>query len=172
MVEDEELSRLIGEVAGGSRASLRALFDRMSGYLLAVCLRRLGRRDLAEEALQDAFVAIWKSAKNFDASSGSAKAWLSTIARRRAVDRLRASPWLSREITLEPGEKSSEGNADRLALAECLSRLEAQSHLAIRLCYLYGMTHHEISLATKAPLGTIKSRIRRALMQLRRCLDP
>ena len=54
MVEDEELSRLIGEVAGGSRASLRALFDRMSGYLLAVCLRRLGRRDLAEEARQAA----------------------------------------------------------------------------------------------------------------------
>ncbi|MFK7879003.1 RNA polymerase sigma factor [Roseobacter sp.] len=171
MVEDEELSRLIGEVAHGSRLSLRTLFERTGGYLLAVCQRRLGHRDLAEEAVQDTFVAIWKSAKDFDASAGSAKAWMSTIARRRAIDRLRASPWLNREVTLEAEQKISETNADRLALSGCLSRLERTSHLAIRLCYLYGMTHQEVSLATGVPLGTIKSRIRRALLQLRKCLD-
>lgn len=134
-------------------------------------MKRLGRRDLAEEALQDTFVSVWRSAAKFASSSGSAKAWLATIARRRAIDRLRASPWLSRETGDDSVEVASLDSDSSLPLAQCLSRLDRDSRLAIRMCYLCGMTHEEVSLATNTPLGTTKSRIRRALLKLRECLS-
>ncbi len=170
MVEDEELSQLLAKVAEGDRHALKKIYDHLGRYLLSVCMKRLGRRDLAEEALQDTFVSIWRSAGSFASSSGSAKAWLATIARRRAIDRLRASPWLSRETDNDKVEPALVDSVDSLPLAQCLSRLDRDSRLAIMMCYLYGMTHDEVSRVTSTPVGTIKSRIRRALLKLRECL--
>ncbi len=172
LLDEAQLAALIQRTAAKDRAAFRALYDATCGRMMAVALRLLGRRDLAEEALQDAYLAIWNQAGRFDPARGSARGWIVTIVRRRAIDRLRASPWLQREIpeTAEV-EARIDSLPDTLTLRQCLERLEERTRHAICLAYLYGMTHEELSGRTGVPLGTMKSRLRRGLAALKACLD-
>lgn len=170
--DDDELAGLITRTAERDRAAFRELYDRSSGLLMSIALKMLGRRDLAEEAVQDAFVAIWSQAARFDVDRGSALGWIATIARRRAIDRLRASPWLRREISDEAEiEATIERLPESMTLRHCLSKLDAATRHAICLAYLYGLTHSELNERTGIPLGTLKSKLRRGLANLRRCLE-
>ncbi len=172
MLEEPELATLIARTAQGDRAAFRRLYDGTSGRLLAITLKILGRRDLAEEALQDSYVSVWKRASGFDAGRGSARGWLATIARRRAIDRLRSSPWLFREVPEPPEIAASVSRLpERMTLRHCLERLDARTRHAICLAYLYGMTHSELSGKTGIPLGTIKSRLRRGVKSVKECLE-
>lgn len=138
---------------------------------MAISLKILGRIDLAEEAVQEAYVSIWSQAYRFDRRRGTASGWIATIARRRAIDRLRASPWLKREFPQE-GEIAAriERLSESMTLKHCLGQLPSETRHAICLAYLYGMTHSELSSVSGLPLGTIKSRIRRGLISLRECI--
>lgn len=172
MQENEELARLLAAAADGDRAAFRRAYDIAGPRLYRASFRILGRRDLAEEALQDAFLNIWDKAATFDPARGSAIAWMATITRRRAIDRLRASPWMQRE-TEELDERSASANEPSIGIAirECFERLRPEARYAIKMAYFYGMTHGELARKTKTPLGTVKSLIRRGLIALKECLD-
>jgi RNA polymerase sigma-70 factor (ECF subfamily) len=148
--------------------------------LLAVLVRMLRRRDLAEDALQDVFVSVWQRAGQFDPIRGRALAWLTSVARYRAIDLQRAARpavALSEVSALEP-QLQSESLADAsemlgagTRLLRCLERIAAPQRHCLMLAYQEGLTHSEIARAVNEPLGTVKSWVRRSLIALRRCLE-
>ena len=175
-----QLGELIGNIARRDRAAFAALYDATAAQLFGVALRILRRRDLAEEALQESFVAVWVSAGDYSAFRGAPMSWLVTIVRHRAIDQLRRSGnraedyKVSEEALLGiPAGKSYDADrgAELGALQRCLDALEAQPRRAVLLAYLYGLTHQEIAARLGAPMGTVKSWIRRSLERLKRCLD-
>lgn len=169
----DEVAHLLHLTAQGDRAAFRRLYDCTAPRQMAIALRILRRRDLAEEAVQDAYVSIWQRAGTFRPGIGSGQGWITTILRRRAIDRLRASPWLSREIAadLPDGEPIHADTEERLTLLHCLERLAENVRVAIRLAYLHGLTHQELSTKLDMPLGSLKSRLRRGLIALKECLE-
>jgi RNA polymerase sigma-70 factor (ECF subfamily) len=164
--------------ARGDRYALRAIYERERRWLMAVALRITRRREVAEEVLHDGFVQIWRKAATFDAALGSARGWIYTVVRHRALNAVRAtaravemddetlaavvdarSEWRSREREVDAGE-----------LAECLERLDEQKRACVVLAFVDGYTHEELARRLGAPLGTVKSWIRRALLALKECL--
>lgn len=177
---DATLDRLVAEVAAGDRTAFEALYRATSARLFGICLRVLSDRAEAEDVLQDAFVTIWHRAAQFDANRAGAIAWLSTIARNRAIDRLRARPPMSRaplaaiEDMADPGttpERNAESITDRSRLERCLEQLDDRRRSLIRTAFFDGATYDELAARIGAPLGSVKSWIRRGLMQLRTCLE-
>ncbi|MDJ0626677.1 MAG: sigma-70 family RNA polymerase sigma factor [Rhodobacter sp.] len=162
---------LLDRIAGGDKAALKQLYELCAGRLMGIALRMLGSMPMAEEAVQDTFVSIWSGAGRFDASVGSAQAWITTILRRRALDRLRASPWLLRETEL--GEMPRPGGDRTLGIAvrQCLDQLAVDHRISLLYVYYFGMTHSELSQKLQKPLGTVKSWVRRGLLDLKVCLD-
>jgi RNA polymerase sigma-70 factor (ECF subfamily) len=134
---------------------------------------------VAEEVLQESFVAIWAHAKDYDLVRGPAMGWLATIVRHCAIDQLRHSrsrpeghvaPEELLQSFAAPGHTDS--GAELLALQRCLHELEAQPRRAVLLAYLYGLTRDEIAARLEQPVGTVKSWLWRSLERLQRCLDP
>lgn len=164
--------------ARGDRAALRWLFDAEAGRLVGVAARILRRRDLAEEAVQDAFVQIWRRAATFDPAKGSARGWIYTIVRHRALNILRDS---GREDLMEPADLDTLRDADPVAeawegldhagrLRACLEALDEMKRRCVLLAHVEGLTHGEIAGRLGAPLGTVKAWVRRGLGALRECL--
>lgn len=145
---------------------------------MAVALRITRRRELAEEVLHDAFVQIWRKAATFDAALGSARGWIYTVVRHRALNAVRSSGRIvaADEGALvaladaQAGWRAGEREIDAGALAECLGRLDDQKRTCVMLAFVDGYTHEELAQHLDAPLGTVKSWIRRALLALRECL--
>lgn len=167
------LSDLLVASAAKDKAAFRELYARAAPRLLGIGMRMLGRRELAEDVLQDVFVTAWQTAPRFDPARGSAEAWLATIMRRRAIDRLRASPWLAREVDLEhaPVETvGTIGSEAAHAVRQCLERLAQNERNALMLAFYYGFSHSELSKRLAAPLGTVKSWVRRGLASMKACL--
>lgn len=174
------LATALQNVASGDRAAFEEVYRRTSVKLFGVCLRILPVRHEAEEALQEAYLQVWRRAAAFDASRGTAMTWLITLTRNRAVDRLRSGG----KIAASPIELASEiaddapGASDILEMSEneqrlahCMGTLENGEHHLIRTAFFEGSTYAELAARTSTPLGTIKSRIRRALLKLRDCLQ-
>jgi RNA polymerase sigma-70 factor (ECF subfamily) len=174
------LADALQRVASGDRAAFEEVYRRTCVKLLGVCLRILPVRHEAEEALQEAYLSVWRRAGSFDAGRGTAMTWLITLARNRAVDRLRARG----KIAAAPVELAhdladpSPGAADLLLvgedesrLAHCLATLDSGDAGLIRTAFFDGSTYAELASRTAMPLGTVKSRIRRALLKLRDCLQ-
>jgi RNA polymerase sigma-70 factor, ECF subfamily len=172
------LEELLHLAAGGSSAALRQIYDREAPRLFAVALRILRRRDLAADAVQDAFVQIWRRADRFDDAAGSGAAWITSIVRYRALDAVRrgAREELGAEAagSLLVDESDILGALERReetrALRRCLEALEEKNRRCIMLAFLDGLSHAEIAEHLDAPLGTVKSWVRRGLGALRECL--
>jgi RNA polymerase sigma-70 factor (ECF subfamily) len=175
-----ELEALLARCAAGDRAALETLYARVAPLLLAVLVRMLRRRDLAEDALQDVFVSVWQRARQFDPIRGRPLAWLISMARYRAIDLQRAARpavALSDASALEP-QLQSEGplNGSEMLgtgalLWRCLEQIAAPQRHCLMLAYHEGLTHSEIARAVNEPLGTVKSWVRRSLLALRKCLE-
>ncbi|NDV49815.1 sigma-70 family RNA polymerase sigma factor [Yangia sp. PrR007] len=170
---------LIRACAGGDKSALRGIMTAEGGRMLGVARRMLGRIDLAEDAVQEALVLVWRRAHQFDESRGSAKGWLYTILRNRCLTMLRSE---DREVPTEPQaiDRASEGALvdaafDRLPttadLRGCLEGLDEATRRAILSSYVLGHSHGEIAGRLATPLGTVKARIRRGLLKLRECLS-
>lgn len=166
-------------IAEGDRLALETLFRLEAGRLLAVARRIVRRSDLAEEVVQDAFVAIWEKAGQFDSRRGEARGWITRIVRNRALNLIRDSSRVEHvdEQTLESlGERMEEANTafdrlpERQALKGCLAQLDKSKRIAILLCYVTGLTHGEVAAKLDTPLGTVKAWIRRGMMALQECL--
>lgn len=175
-----QLDALLERVARGDRDAFQLLYQRSAGRLLAICLRLLREREDAEEVLQEVYVAAWYKAVQFDASKGSAMTWLSMLARNRAIDRLRAAParpLLDISIADELPDEQPQPNQvaeqldDNQRLQQCLQALEPRRRSLIRAAFLDGASHEELAQRLAAPLGTVKSWIRRGLGQLKVCLE-
>lgn len=182
MAADREVLALaLSRVAGGDKAALQEVYTRTSAKLFGVCLRILADRSEAEDVLQDVYVTVWRRAGAFDPMRGvSPITWLATLARNRAIDRLRASKaHLNRPLDLAAGVRdvaplasdSVERDEAERRLAGCLGELEPEHAGYIRAAFFDGHTYASLAAAAGAPLGTMKSWIRRALQALRACLE-
>jgi RNA polymerase sigma-70 factor, ECF subfamily len=172
------LETLLGRCADGDRTAFRQLYDRTAPQLHAVALRITRQRSLAADAVHDAFLQVWQRAGRFDSDRGSAETWLISLARYRALDLVRRQ---GREITTGEIPDRADEDPDPLArltehregaaLRRCLDRLEIDKRQLVMMAFLDGLTHAELATRLKAPLGTVKSWIRRGLQDLRRCLE-
>jgi RNA polymerase sigma-70 factor (ECF subfamily) len=178
---DERLRWLLNQCAASDSDALQFLYTLVSPILFASIIRILRRPALAEEALQDVFVSIWQKAGKFTASRGRPMAWMISIARYRAIDiarRERLGPTSVAELPEDQavhGEPDSEGGPAAWRptpnlMARCLALLSPQQAHCLELAYIDGNSHEDIARLTGTPLGTVKSWIRRALLNLRQCL--
>jgi len=153
------------------------LYDRYSALVYAVALRVLTDTGAAEDVLQEVFMQLWRHPASFDARRGSLGPWLAVIARHRAIDVLRKRrPQTDLEDVVITIEANLEDNAERArALEKVRTSLRAMpdnQRKTLEMAFFEGMTHSEIAAQTGEPLGTVKTRIRAALMALRRALNP
>ncbi len=191
---------LIRRVVDGDEEAFGALYDRYAEVVFGAAIRFLGDRQLAEDVVQETYLAMWNRAELFDPQAGSLPGWLSTIARNRAVDRLRAAGRRPAMITMsaaaQPGETelealeriaaagsvaagaSGEGDPETALLrawtgALVRSTVDAMpepERIVIELAYFGGLSQSEIAGRLGWPLGTVKTRTRRALERLRATL--
>ena len=176
-----DLEALLAQVALGNRAAFGTLYRSTCDRLFGICVRVLNERAEAEEALQEVFTSVWRKAAQFDPGKASALSWLGMMARNKAIDRLRARPERNTLTTLDLAAELSDPAASPLdqteALAEaqrlkrCLDDLEPQRRSLIRDAFFGGLTYEELARRAQAPLGSVKSWIRRGLAQLRACLE-
>jgi RNA polymerase sigma factor (sigma-70 family) len=178
--ERDELNRLLIQTGRNDQKAFAELYKRTSSKLFGVCLRMLHDRGEAEEVLQETYTTVWRRAASFDAAKASAITWLITLSRNKAIDRLRQH----REELLDDPSRLNEAVDDQptpAADAEtsqeyrrlqlCLDELEPQQRDSVREAFFTGATYNELATRCMVPLGTMKSWIRRSLMQLRTCLD-
>jgi RNA polymerase sigma-70 factor, ECF subfamily len=170
----------VAGAAAGDGSALAALYDNHSRAVYSLILRVVGDESDAEDVLQEVFAQAWRQASRYDTSRGTVAAWLLTMARTRAIDRLRArrarpdtsvttpdEAWLDISApVVDPGDAiAAERDAERVRLA--LQELPLLQRLAIELAYYEGLTQTEIAERLEQPLGTIKTRIRLGLLKLR-----
>ena len=181
----EHLAEQLKRTATGDRAAFRRVYDLTSAHLLGLAMRMLGRRQVAEDVLQDAFVSIWKNAASFDPKLAQPMTWLITIVRNRCLDILRSEG--------RRGENSLEADADdevtqdvpdtaagplqlltqatnSMRIRGCMEVLDARHRQSLALAYYQGLSHSEIAAHMASPLGSVKSWIRKGLLQLKECL--
>ena len=166
---------VLARIAGGDAKAVRECMDQFGGLVWTIAWRMTRNRADAEDAVQEIFTDVWRSAARFDPAQGSEKVFITTIARRRLIDRLRRSqqrPPMESEDALEdigwadPGTRA-EVCAEAATAAQAVARLKPDQQKVIELGVLNGMSHQEIADALKMPLGTVKTQMRRGLIQLR-----
>ncbi len=166
---------LMRQLVAGEEDAIRALYARFGRSVYTVGLRLLGSSEEAEELTQDVFLAVWRKASRFDSSRGRLSTWLMAIAHNIAVDRLRhdrgpARPSLVLMDELpEPAPREEEdGVLDRETARRALAGLSVGERSLLSLAYFQGWTAREIAEAQSVPLGTVKTRLRAALIKLRK----
>lgn len=191
---DARLADWLARCALGDRDAFRRLYDATSPRLLGVIAQLVGRGALAEDLLQDVYVRIWKAAGQFRAGAGSPMAWLAATARYRAIDHLRSRATRP-EIAVadlpvhgdgddpdddpthrlpDPGAGPAgalEARSQAGAVQQCLSTLQGAQQQSISLAYYQGLSHGEIASHLGAPLGSVKTWVRRGLIALKTCLE-
>ena len=175
-----EIEALIARVALGDRPAFDALYEATSAKLHAVCLSVLKDRPAAEEVLQEVFISIWNNAGRYAVNGLSPMTWLITIARNRAIDRLRArgsrpvtAPEQAAEALAAPGptpEAAAIRAQERDMLQACLSQLDPVQADAVRAVYLEGVTYADLAQREGVPLNTLRSWLRRSLLRLKDCV--
>jgi RNA polymerase sigma-70 factor (ECF subfamily) len=172
VVDDAALADLLQAVAKGDRAAFEQLYRATSRRLFSFARMIVRRRDLAEDVLQEAFLRVWARAGTFDPARGSVMPWLTAIVRYIALNRLRAAGSdVPIDDHLDAPLPVPVRRADPVDLARCLDGLTAEQRRAVLLVHYYGYTHEELAQALGAPLGTVKSWVRRGGERLRACLE-
>ncbi len=174
------LAIALQRVADGDRTAFQDVYRRTCAKLLGICLRISIDREEAEDVLQEVYVTVWQKAAQFDPSRSSPITWLATMARNRAIDRLRASGrriLTPLDLIEEPADDRA-GALDGLLEAEdehristCIDELTKGDAVLVRTAFFEHATYAELATRAGLPLGTVKSRIRRALSKLRGCLS-
>ena len=168
MLDEGRLAELLGAMADGDRAAVGELYGLVGGRLYGVAQRILRDPGLAEDAVQEAFVKIWRNAHRFDPAKGTATTWLAVIVRRVAIDR---RPRISTQMLPELEAPNVDPDYVHPRLRECLAELPPLHRKALVLMYVYGLSHSELATAMDAPLGTVKSWVRRATAALKEKLE-
>ncbi|MGD9538423.1 MAG: sigma-70 family RNA polymerase sigma factor [Alphaproteobacteria bacterium] len=175
------LAGLLARTAGGDERAFARLYEATSAQLFGIALRIMKERQAAEDVLQDTYVRIWDSASSYTPEKGAALGWMVAILRHRAIDALRkrrphlpldAAPEAAAlaDAGADPFDRAAEGAAAR-RLMSCLDELGDQQRQCLMLAYYDGLTQEQLAARLAAPLGTVKSWVRRGLMQLKECLE-
>lgn len=182
---DSSLQKDLARVALGDRAAFERVYQATSAHLFGVALRILGRREAAEDVLQEAFVSVWHHAGSYQAASSQPMTWLISIVRNRALDVVRSAA-VRHEAPMPTGDDGEEielqderpgalallmEGAEALAIRGCMEALDAVHRQSLALAYYHGMSHSEVAAHLQAPLGSVKAWVRRGLERLKKCLE-
>ncbi|UXN61412.1 sigma-70 family RNA polymerase sigma factor [Phyllobacterium zundukense] len=175
----EGISELISRVSLRDRAAFDVLYAATSAKLFGVCLRVLGNRTEAEDALQDIYVKIWNKAGRFAVADTSPISWLVAIARNHSIDVLRSRKPAAVELDQAADVFESSPNPEQAAVAsgeaqriyDCLGQLEADRAAAVRGAYLNGDSYEVLASRYNVPLNTMRTWLRRSLIKLKECLE-
>ena len=176
----ETLEHLLTGVARQDQRAFAELYRQTSPRLFGICSRMLRNREESEEVLQEVFTTVWQRATSFEPDRAGALTWLVALTRNRAIDRLRQrrerildDPLDLEQMLDERSEPSTEAeaNQDYVRLLDCLKRLESKQRRSVREAFFLGVTYKELAERCQVPLPTMKSWIRRGLLQLRACLE-
>ncbi|MFE9018030.1 sigma-70 family RNA polymerase sigma factor [Streptomyces sp. NPDC007808] len=167
-------------VADGSQDAFARLYDAVAGPIYGIACRVMQDPARAEEVTQEVMLEVWQCAPRYRPESGHAMTWMMTIAHHRAVDSVRTlRRSAERERAVSEHESTAafddvvetvEAQGEREQVRSCLKELDAELLQPVLLAYYHGLTHTEIASVLSLPLGTVKSRLRRALAHLRHCL--
>jgi RNA polymerase sigma-70 factor (ECF subfamily) len=182
-LKDKEWAYLIARVASGDQSALATLYDGTSRLVFGLVVRIVADPATAEEVALDVYTQIWRQAASYDVTRGTPLAWLLTIARSRAIDRLRSGK--QEQLRKEPLESAGAASTtdsnpeETTAVAErrtlvrsALRELSADQREVIELAYYSGLSHSEIADKLGQPLGTVKTRTRLGMTKLRDMLGP
>lgn len=177
------LQQLLAATARGDQRAFQRLYQASSSHLFGLLLRMLKRREWAEEALQDCYLKVWQKAETYAPEKGAPLTWLMTVARYRALDLLRvkrpevempeeneAAPLTFADVAEDPLARAVEQEGIG-RLKQCMKGLQDEQQQSVLLAYYEGYTHQELADKLQAPLGTVKSWVRRGLQKLRECLE-
>jgi RNA polymerase sigma-70 factor (ECF subfamily) len=170
---------LLKAIAQSDEGALGSLYDRYRQILFGLLVRILNSREEAEDVLQEVFLQVWKRAAHFDENRGRPFTWLVTVARSRAIDRLRtiaARGRLAAAATPNEWERISDADTDAFCaerseiVRQALQEIPEEQRLTLRLAYFEGLTQSEIAAKLGTPLGTVKTRMRAGMLKLRELL--
>ena len=180
MLTTVELVWLLAAVAKGDQPAFERLYTATRAKLYGVALRILRRADLADEVLQESFVKIWSSAGQFDPAMASPITWMVAIVRNRAIDLVRRKTDASLEEMPEVLETTAADNPDPMAgrarseelqrLLACIGRLDGERRKLVLLAYYNGWSREQLAQQFDKPVNTIKTWLRRSLLEIRECL--
>ncbi len=168
--------QMAAQLQRGDSTAIEALYGRYGRLALGVAYRILNDRSAAEDAVQEAFVAVWRHAAGFDASRGGLRNWLLSIVRNRAIDRLRGNARARTEVQLDPAEPAGGVpdpwaavalDLERKQIREAFDELPDAQRRTLSLAYFAGLTQVEIAQQMQVPLGTVKGRMRIGLEKMR-----
>jgi RNA polymerase sigma-70 factor (ECF subfamily) len=176
----DDIEGLIERLAARDGRAFATFYDRTSAFVFGLLLRVLGDREAAQEVAQEVFLQLWRTATTFDAARSSGLGWIATVARSRAIDRLRADASLRSAVQRmadEPPrsqgpspEEETSLRERRARVREALASLPPEQRSTIELAYFEGLSHSEIASRTDTPLGTVKTRIRAGIGKLEQSL--
>lgn len=171
---------LLDRIGAGDQSSLKSLYEATSAKLFGVILRILIERGEAEDVLQEVYITVWRKAAEFDATRASPITWMVTIARNRAIDRLRAKgsrPTTTLDAAAEVRDTAPAADTlidtatDARRISAALGTLDPKHAAIIRSAYFEGLTYESLSEREGVPVGTLKSWVRRGLMRMRTVLE-
>ncbi|MGF1630769.1 MAG: sigma-70 family RNA polymerase sigma factor [Kiloniellaceae bacterium] len=177
----DQLGQLLARCRLGDQTAFAALYEATSAKLYGVALRILRREAWAEEALQEAFVKIWRHAESYNPARGRPMTWMINVVRNQSLDLLRRADYRANEEEWNPETDRRTSGENPATLAEtsqemqrvlgCLGLLGEEQRDCILLSYHQGLTPTEVAERLKRPVGTVKTWIRRGLIKVRECLD-
>ena len=176
------LTALVERMRIGQERALEELYDATVGKLYALAAAILRSPEEAEEIVCETYAYAWANAARFDATRASALGWLLMLCRSRALDRCRQRRANGNALDVVASSEAAAGSTDqpyeilslmqqRTRVHAALAQLTPERRQLVSLAFLHGMSHQEIAHATRLPLGTVKSHVRRALTQLRESLE-
>jgi RNA polymerase sigma-70 factor, ECF subfamily len=167
----EELTSLSERLAKGDSSALKEIFSRFVSAAYAVALRITKNQQDAEEVVQETFIEVWQRASRYQPERGSLSTWILSIARSRAIDKIRNTK--ARQSALERSQRQpmipkeqSESERDQAQVRAHLMQLPEEQRTALELAYFHGLSQNEIAEKTSTPLGTVKTRVRLATSRL------
>ena len=176
----DRLAALLARAALGDRRAFEEVYRATHSKLFAVSLRIVRERQLAEEVLQDSFVAIWNHAGDYAQAKSAPTTWMTAIVRNRSLDVLRRGARETEDVdealALNLVDESAapardlEDAREAHSIQHCLAELDAEQRQSIALAFYHGLSHSELAEHMRKPLGTVKTHIRRGLMRLKDCL--